>query len=161
MSSVFNRNLIIIETANGNGVNTLVDVPAKTIIFEFKGDFFTRDTLKHDQSYTLQIGKNKFLGPSGGFDDYINHSCNPNCGLVIVGSRAFLLSLYVIKADTEITFDYSTSSNDTLEQWQMNCKCGQFCCRKIISGYQYLNKTIKEKYQKLDVVPSYIIKEHG
>lgn len=157
MSTVFHQNLKVVETNRGKGVITLADVPINTVIFEFKGSFFTKETLVHESPYFLQIGANKFLGPSGDYDDYINHSCNPNCGLRIVGSRAFLVSLHHISVSTEITFDYSTSSNDTLDEWKMECKCGAFKCRKNISGYQYLDKALKENYEKLGVVPSYLV----
>lgn len=150
------KNLKIVDTKIGKGVITLVKVLPKTVIFEFKGDKFTRDTLVHDNAQILQVGKDKFLGPSGDFDDYINHSCNPNCGLVIVANRAFLVALHTITANSEITFDYSTSSNDTLDQWKMNCKCGHFKCRKVISGYQYLDDSIKKYYENLGVVPVYL-----
>lgn len=151
------ENLKIIDTKNGKGIIALSDIPANTVIFEFKGDKFTRESLVHDSPYILQIGNNKFLGPSGDKDDYVNHSCNPNCGLHIVGPRAFLISLHKIIKDTEVTFDYSTTSNDTLDEWKMECNCSDYNCRKLISGYQYLHKDIKARYEKLGMIPKYLI----
>ena len=104
----------------------------------------------------LQIGDDLFLSPSGEIDDKFNHSCHPNCTLHIVGNRAFLYSLHLIKKDTEITFDYSTSSTDTYETWKMNCNCGYIKCRKVISGYQYLSDAIKEEYKRKGMVPLFI-----
>lgn len=156
--SAFHQNLKIIDIPNkGKGVIVLADIPANTVIFEFKGNKFVRENMTQNALSYLQVGKDRFLGPSGDLDDYINHSCNPNCGLNILGDRAFLVTLHLVKLRTEITFDFSTSSNDTLDQWQMDCKCGEFKCRKVISGYQYLDKEIKERYEKLGIVPSYLI----
>jgi len=153
----FHQNLKIIDVHEGKTVITLANVPPRTVIFEFKGNKFTKENLVHDKNYLLQVGHSRFLGPSGDIDDYINHSCNPNCGLTIVRDRAFLVSLHLIPFNQEINFDYSTSSSDTLDEWKMECKCGAFKCRKIISGYQYLDKAIKENYEKLGIVPSYLI----
>jgi SET domain-containing protein len=154
----FHENLKVVDIPRkGKGVIVLADIPANTVIFEFKGNKFTRESMIHDETYVLQVGSNKFLGPSGDLDDYINHSCNPNCGLNIMGDRAFLFSIHLIRYGSEITFDYSTSSNDTLDQWKMECKCGDFKCRKVISGYQYLDKELKERYEKMGIVPSYLI----
>lgn len=152
-----NQNLKIIDTPKGKRVITSVDVPPQTVIFEFKGNKFTRENLLHKQSSILQVGSDRFLGPSGDVDDYIGHSCNPNCGLTIMRDRAFLISIYTIPAGREINFDYSTSSNDTFDQWKMDCKCGEFKCRKIISGYQSLDKSLKDHYEKLGIVPLYLI----
>lgn len=151
------QNLKVIDTNRGKGVITLHDIPADTVIFEFKGNKFDRESVAHGFEQILQIGNDRFLGPSGDVDDYINHSCNPNSGLHIVGPRAFLISIHQIPANTEITFDYSTTSNDTLEQWKVECKCGFYKCRKTISGYQYLDKETKERYEKLGIIPKYLI----
>ena len=76
--------------------------------------------------------------------------------LHIVGKRAFLYSLYVIKANSELTFDYSTSSTDTYDTWKMNCKCCYIKCRKVISGFDYLSDEIKEKYKEKNMIPLFI-----
>lgn len=155
---VFSQNLERRETSTkkGRGVYSKVLLPAGQVILEFKGDIIQK---KDIQNYgeVLQISEKNYLGLSGSLDDYINHSCDPNCGLRIVGSRALLVSLYDIKPDTEITFDYSTSSNDTKEEWTLDCACGSVKCRKKISGYQYLDKDLKSFYESKKIVPNYLI----
>jgi hypothetical protein len=64
--------------------------------------------------------------------------------------------MYVIRAGSEITFDYSTSSTDTLDKWQMNCNCGAVNCRKVISGLQYLDESLKEEYKKKGMIPLFL-----
>ena len=154
----FNDNLKQVKTKTGIGVITTVDMPKGMVIFEFRGDVVKESDMPKtaNMNYYLQIGNNLLLGPSGGLDDLFNHSCNPNCGVVIVGNRAFLTSIQVIKAGTEITFDYSTTSTDTQAEWSMACKCGTYTCRKTISGYQYLDKATQAKYEALNMVPKYV-----
>lgn len=156
-------NLELRQTSSkGKGVFSKVIFPSQTTIFEITGQLITKSSIP--KPYTpetnnyIQIGEDFYLGLSGTFDDYLNHSCNPNCYIYTVGSRAFLTTLYQINVGDEITFDYSTTCNETLEEWQMTCNCGLFICRKIISGFQYLDDKKKEVYINLGIVPDYIIK---
>lgn len=140
----------------GMGVFAKIDIPANSPILEFTGSIVPKDKTNIDPSYYLQVNHNKVMGPSGATDDYVNHSCDPNCLVHIVGSRAILYSMYVIKAGTELTFDYSTSSTDTKEQWQMNCSCGSYKCRGVISGIQYVSEATRKEYEKKGMLPMFI-----
>lgn len=153
---MYNEHLKIQPTKkNGNGVFTLAAIPANVPILEISGDLFSsKDNIGDDH---LQVGIDNYIGPTGGIADYINHSCNANCVLDISCNRAVLYSLFPIKENTEITFDYSMSSTDTHEMWKMECKCGEFGCRKIISGYNYLSLDLKEKYEKNGMTPKFMI----
>lgn len=145
----------MIKIVNNKVIATTV-IPANYPVLEFKGDLF--DKLQHSHDKVLQININKFLGPSGSVDDIVRHSCNPNCSLYIIGRRAFLYSMYVITTNSEVTFDYSTSSTATLEEWQMKCYCNSYNCRKIISGYSSLPEDVKNKYDQLGIVPDFVKK---
>ena len=141
----------------GQGVFTKVDIRKNTPIIEFFGQLHTLQTIPDPENPVyLQITNKWFIGPSGQLDDYINHSCNPNCYINAVGKRATLYSLYDIKQNSELTFDYSLTSTESLESWSMDCRCGYIKCRKIISGYQYLDEDIKKYYQSKDIVPLHI-----
>lgn len=161
MNTAFKRNLALKKTNRGWGVFTKGEVPANSIIFEFHGEVIPAgkvpNPLAPKDDYYLQIAPDKYLGPSGDFDDFVNHSCNPNCGIHIVGDRAFLKSLYLISANTEVTFDYSTTSDEDPKSWSMPCQCGVYGCRKTISGFQELDKTTKDRYKKLGIVPKYLM----
>ncbi len=140
----------------GLGVFTNTYIPADVPILEFTGKLFREADLPVDQNMVVQIGPDLFMGPSGDLDDIINHSCSPNCYLHILGKRAILYSLYVITPGTELTYDYSVSSTDTQDTWNMNCQCNSFKCRKVISGFQTLAPEIQELYLKRGIVPLYI-----
>lgn len=140
----------------GQGVFAKVKIPARTPILEFTGSIVPKNKTELDPATYLQVGGNRVMGPSGSIDDYINHSCDPNCFVHIVGNRAILYSLYIITPNTELTFDYSTSSTDTHEEWKMDCMCGSYRCRKTISGYQYLPESIKTDYEAKGMIPIFI-----
>jgi len=142
----------------GQGVFTSIKIPARSPVIEVTGEVHPEHTLPDpNHPALLQVGPNYFIGPSGDVDDYINHSCDPNCKVHIAGQRAFLYSLYDIPAGSEITFDYSTSSTDTLDKWKMDCHCGKFNCRKVISGLQYVDPTIVEDYKKRGIIPMFML----
>lgn len=142
----------------GQGTFSTAKIPAGTMIMEMTGTVFLDRELppNADMSLYLQVGPNTYIGPSGGSDDFVNHSCDPNCKMHVVGNRAFLYSLYVIPVGAELTFDYSTTSTDTHDTWKIDCKCGSYKCRKLISGYQYLDPTLQANYVSRDMVPLFI-----
>lgn len=145
-----------LKRISSKGVISTIEIAANVPVCQFGGDLFSRLELKHDYSEVLEIGPDLFLGPSGGIDDSIRHSCNPNCYLFIMGKRVVLYSLGVILAGVEVTYDYSITSTDTTETWKMNCNCGEFSCRKVISGLNYLPEDIKQKYIKNGMVPLHL-----
>jgi hypothetical protein len=132
-------------------------LPANSIILEFKGDILLKQNILNFND-VLQISLTQFLSLSGEMDDLVRHNCNPTCGLRIIGTRALLVSLYDIKPGMEITFDYSTSSNLTKEEWEMECFCQSEMCRQKISGFQYLSDDLKKSYISKKIVPLYLIK---
>lgn len=161
MMDAFRSSLEIKDTPKGKCLHSKSIIPADTVIFEVIGDLVNRDELSDYLSSEVenffQIDKDKFISMSGDLDDYIAHSCNPNCGLKIVGNRALIVTLYQINPNTQLSLDYSTTSNDTHDSWKMDCKCGTFGCRKIISGFSYLPNNIKDNYKKLGIVPKYLL----
>ena len=107
------------------------------------------------EDHYVQIDKNLYMGPSGGVDDFFNHSCNPNSGLKIEGKRVILVAIKNIKKNKEIMWDYSTTMDE--DDWELDCTCGSKNCRKRIRDFKYLPKEIQQKYIKLGIVPKYIM----
>lgn len=145
----------------GFGVYTTVNIPANTPIFEIKGDVLSLDEIKekNDQKLfnnSIQIAQFAHISPSGGFADFINHSCNPNCKIVIAGKRAIVYSLYPIKANSELTYDYSSTDNSNPEEWSMQCECGEHNCRKNISGFQHLDKDLQKNYADREIAAIFL-----
>lgn len=155
---MYKQYLISKPSKIGTGTFTKVDIKANMPIMEISGELHTKETMPqpHHPAW-LQISNQWFIGPSGSVDDYINHSCEPNCYMHIVGKRAFLYSLHFIPAGTELTFDYSTTCTSSPDDWAMKCLCGTFKCRKYITGFDFLPETLKNEYIKKGMVPMFII----
>lgn len=81
----------------------------------------------------LQVADNLYVGPDGEPEDagdFINHSCNPNCEVVVTRDSITLVAICAIGPGQEITYDYGkTMFNDP---WKMKCNCGFAKCRKVI-----------------------------
>ena len=151
--------LFIKDTEVGKGVFTNKDFKIGETVFEFQGGLFTSEELPNPYSevegHYVQIDKNLYMGPSGGMDDFFNHSCDPNTGLKIIDNMVFLIVIKKIKTDDQITWDYSTTMDE--DNWTMNYNCGYKNCRKIIRDFKYPPINIQKKYLKLKIIPKYIL----
>jgi hypothetical protein len=105
----------------------------------------------------LQVGPDIYQGPSGDLDDYVNHSCDPNAGLVFVGGKVILTAIKNVLPGEEITFDYSTTMDDP-HNWEMECMCGSPKCRVRIGNFKDLPRQVQVRYIRLGIVPDYCIK---
>ena len=72
---------------------------------------------------------------------FINHSCDPNCGLVGLNVG---IAMRDINIGEEITFDYAMLDN---EDYVFNCSCGSEFCRKIITGFDWKKPYLQSKYK--------------
>ncbi len=128
------------------------------IIFPFRGKIYHRADnprgLYAQLNHYLQIGPNEYLGPTRSADNFVNHSCIPNC-VVVVGEKVFLKAIRDIQPGDEITFDYSTTMVEN-GRWEMECKCGCPECRKKVGDFKKLPEDVKKKYIRLGVVPDYV-----
>jgi len=146
----------------GKGLFSLIHFAANQVVLTFKGKILDKKTVyelpDEKSALFLQIGDNAYLDLHQDMSLFINHSCNPNTIIKIISKTAFLISTRAILPNEELCFDYSLSSSETPNDWSMACKCAQWNCRKIISGFPALSDIEKEKYLKLNVVPNYIKK---
>lgn len=155
---MYKEYLEVRECRTGKGVFSKVQIPANSMIIEMEGPvLLDREVPDMNEPALLQVGPNTYIGASGSTDDYINHSCDPNCKMHVVGNRAFVYSLYVIPANAELTFDYSTTCTESHDSWKMECQCKTNKCRKLISGFQYLDSTLQSAYKEKSMVPLYIV----
>lgn len=91
---------------------------------------------------------------SGGLDDLVNHSCNPNTGLWQSGGDTYLLSLRSIAAGEELSFDYSTSMVD--EPWSMQCACGEGACRGTVGNFLDCPSATQAYYAGMGTLPAHV-----
>jgi len=154
------KRLMLQKCSNGKGVFAGESIFAGEEVLEFSGALIRRRDLpeikSQDEDYYLQVADNVFLGPSGEIDDYINHSCDPNTGVVIEGKTSKLVAIQDIARGEEIRFDYSTTMYKPV--LVMKCACGSAICRGKVVDFIFLPEKIQAKYIALGVVPEYIIR---
>lgn len=72
--------------------------------------------------------------------DYINHSCNPNCG---IKDKLKIVAMRDIQSGEEITIDYAMMESS---DYDFQCNCGFANCRKTITGDDWKIKELQQKY---------------
>lgn len=128
----------------GQGLFANDNIEKGEVIAEFDGVIYEKGkTLWTDElrNHVIQFEQNKWRD-SKGFARYINHSCDPNCG---VKELFKIVAMRNINKGEELTWDYEmTEDNDV---WRMQCKCGSAICRKEIGAYRNMPEDIRQKYK--------------
>ncbi len=57
---------------------------------------------------------------------YINHSCDPNCEVIIINNRLWISSIKKIKKDQELTYNYGYEYDSDYKGHK--CRCGSLNC---------------------------------
>lgn len=133
---------------NGKGMFAKEDIKKGEAVFIKGGHILGKEQVYSSSvinSY-LPIDDKYFIGATDKEEEasvklFINHSCNPNCG--IRGEITFV-AMTDISKDTELTTDYCMVDN---ENYVIDCKCGSFNCRKKISGFGWKDKELQQKYK--------------
>ena len=139
----------------GHGVFATASIPADSELVRYHGPL-----LRYHQTtpatLAVQVGPDLYLGASGGPDDFVNHSCDPNAGLVINGTDGRdvrLVSLRPIALGEQVTFDYSTTMDE--DDFEFDCRCGAPGCRGRMRDFKHLPTAVKRRYADRGVVPAY------
>ena len=155
------QRLLLGDCKHGKGVFAAEDIETGSEILQFEGPIVGSADLPSPYSaendYFLQIDDGLFLGPSGGLDDYVNHSCSPNTGVLFESGIIRLVAIASIPAGSEINFDYSTTMDNFW--WEMDCSCGSEHCRRKVRNFVDLEAEIQDGYIKMGIVPDYILKK--
>ena len=134
--------------AKGMGVFAVADVPADTTVAAFGGNVVDRHELDRlDEAvrvHALQIDEELYLAGDPPFDDadYVNHSCDPNCG--IIGS-VLLVTMRDVAAGEELCFDYAMTDTDDYDEFA--CSCGTATCRRVVSGADWKDPELRDRYR--------------
>ncbi len=101
----------------------------------FKG--WTEELLTH----TIQYGRSQWRD-SKGIARYLNHSCDPNCGIrglfQVVARRD-------IAAGEQLTWDYEMTEKS--DWFRLRCQCGSPKCRKVIGHHDRMPATVRSLYK--------------
>ncbi|HEX5095163.1 MAG TPA: SET domain-containing protein [Acidimicrobiia bacterium] len=133
--------------AKGMGCFARQDLPAGTTVAGFGGHVVERaefDELDEElRTHALQIDDRLYMVSLPPFApaDYVNHSCEPNCG--IVGS-CLLVTRRDVSVGEELCFDYAMS--DTNDYDEFVCECGTGCCRRLITGGDWKLPELQARY---------------
>lgn len=106
-------------------------------IYDDHFDGWTDDLLNH----TVQIGKAKWRD-SKGLARWMNHSCEPNCG---IKGLYRVVAMRDVAAGEQLTWDYEMTEKSSW--WRMQCKCGSPGCRRVIGNYLRMPRSVREKYK--------------
>jgi SET domain-containing protein len=146
----------------GQGVYTTKSIAKGELVLKFSGELYHESQIPSvyygSEDRFMQVDVGFFLGPSGGLDDFTNHSCLPNTGVRFVGREVLLVAILPIKPNDEITWDYSTTLMG--HNWSMHCDCRKAGCRGIVKDFMTLEPHVQNKYYELDVVAPYIKRSH-
>jgi hypothetical protein len=150
--------LSVRQGTHGRGVFAETPILAAQRILAFTGPLLRYTETTH-QTRALQVGPDRYIGPSGGPDDFVNHSCEPNAWVRITESAVELVALRDIAAEEEIFFDYSTTLDE--DDFTMVCQCGTPSCRKTVSDGKYLPEIVWQRYIRLGIIPPYVMSRRG
>lgn len=125
-----NKGDIVIDYAGGPG--QFISMKKADVLYEDGND------------YMIQVDDDRFFVATNSKEleeaDFINHSCNPNCG---IKGHLQIVAMRDIESGEEITFDYAmTESSD----YSMDCKCGAKNCRKTITGNDWKLPILQKRY---------------
>lgn len=134
------------KVCKGKGLFAKREFKKGDVVYEFEGELIEGDLTNVSNPYVLQIDFNLYILPEGE-GRYLNHSCDPNCKLVLENNRLILVAIKDIKEDEELTYNYNTSEFD-LGADSFECSCNANNCIKFIKGFKYLNKEQKEKIKE-------------
>jgi hypothetical protein len=131
----------------GIGVFALVAIAPNTTVAGFGGHVVDGRELaalgEAVRIHALQIDDDLFIASTPPFDsaDFVNHSCDPNCG--IVGS-VLLVTMRAVDAGEELCFDYAMTDSDDYDMFV--CTCGTDRCRGRITGDDWKQPELRDRY---------------
>jgi uncharacterized protein len=128
----------------GRAVFAHAGIPPATVVGAVRGRVI--DDAEYASPYCIDLGDALSLEPRAPFR-YLNHSCDPNCELVLVdctypdGTKAptevELHALRPIAEGDELTIDYAWSADGAIP-----CLCGSRRCRGWVVAHEELPKLL-------------------
>lgn len=101
-------------------------------------------SLSHErQSRSIQVDADLYLvsGETPEPGDMLNHSCEPNCGLL---GQLVLVAMRDIAPGEELSFDYAMC--DASDYDEFRCLCEKPSCREIVTGSDWRSPELQAKY---------------
>ena len=133
--------------SRGRGVVAERNFKQGEVIAIWRGSIITESEAialpESERNQLLQVDEDAFLVTHKALltVDYINHSCEPNCGFT---DSTTLVAMREIAAGETVTFDYAMS--DTKPIFTFDCWCSTSKCRKKIIGNDWQLADLQERY---------------
>jgi uncharacterized protein len=139
------------SSVRGRGLFATGEFRPGEVVYVMGGYVFTRQSSEVAdpgslfQRSEIQIADNLFIGALHPDDSMIasNHSCDPNTA---VQGQIIFVALREITAGEELTHDWATTDNAI---YTIECRCGTAACRRIITGRDWQQKDLQQKYRGL------------
>ena len=132
-------------TAVGKGLFATQRFDEEVVVGEVKGELI--DDVDYGSDYCMHLDENAKIEPKEPFR-YLNHSCDPNCELVIWKTRKsgesryprlWVQTLHGVKRGEELTIDYGWPADAAIP-----CLCKSPRCRGWIVDAKELKKVLRE-----------------
>ncbi len=151
-----NPNIEIKETTFGKGLFAVADIQAGEVVAEFDGDTFecekASDLPEANKNHAIQFEEHRWRD-SNGIARYINHSCEPNCGMQGLFT---IVAMKDIKAGQELLWDYDMTEDS---DWRMECQCGASTCRHTVGSFTNVPEEIRKKYK--GYISDWLVEKYG
>lgn len=149
--------MVVGRSLAGRGVRARRALPVGVELCRLVGPAVTRSEYESfgqlRRNGCSQIAHNSYVGASGSFDDFFNHSCTPNLVISEREGGLWFVTRRVVPAREELTWDYATVVSDRLTAF--HCRCGAPTCRRWISTFDRLPASLRAAYLK-DGAPSHV-----
>lgn len=126
------------------------------IVADFDGKVFEAEKcadLPEDiNNHAIQFEEHRWKD-SDGMARYINHSCDPNCG---IKNLFTIVAMRKILKGEELILDYNMTEDS---DWSMECLCGSALCRKKIGTFNLVSQDIREKYK--GYISDWLVKKYN
>ncbi len=109
----------------GLGLYAMEPIPKGACIIEYTGKTLTKEEDEaSNSSYLFLVSKHKTIdgGARSNTARYINHSCRPNCEIVIYKQRVWVMAKRTIQAGEELGYDYDSEYFEAYIK-PKGCKC--------------------------------------
>jgi SET domain-containing protein len=140
--------LFVLRPSAKHGTGAFATVPIRrgTRIIEYTGERITHeeadaryddDAMERHHTFLMIVNRKWVLDAAVGGNDarFINHSCDPNCEIVVARGRVFIEAIADILPGQEITYDYAYEREEDDEadaDARYPCRCGAKACRGTI-----------------------------
>jgi len=132
----------------GIGAFATAPIAAGSTVSVFGGYVCDREQFaslpEYRQTHSLQIDDHLFMVCDEASEpaDFLNHSCEPNCG---ISGSIMLVALRDIAAGEELTFDYAMCDDDPYDEFECACESPQ--CRLKVTGNDWMLRELHDRYR--------------